>query len=431
MPQPSPLLPSDLPHKIDSLPCDELATAANFLRRKARKMSAAGFLKTACLFALGSSPSLATFAKCWAFLHGDTLSKQAVAKRCSAAAVAFLESILQHVLVGLLDHSPRPGLAPSPFARILLQDSTTLPLSPRLAGLFPGASNQSAVRQASLKIQATLDLLHNRWICFKITPFTSNDQSASSGILEQLHAGDLVIRDLGYFVLGVFRQIHDCGAYFLSRWRHGLRVALPGNPAPLDLLGLLRGLAHWDGSVLLGEDRLPARLIAVRLPEAQAAQRRRKARADRDKRLRHDPGYYELLGWNIFVTNVPVAMASLDVLTRLYSLRWRIEIIFKAWKSHFRMEQLTNASAQQILIVVVAKLIWICWFTVQFNELWVQGLKVSVLKLADWWSKYALSLFRPDTLDPDTVGRIIRYYSRYDRRRDRHQFFEKLESILG
>jgi len=425
------LLPRDLPGKIDSLPCDQLARNVGFLRRNCGKMTPAGFLKTACLFGLDSSASLSAFAKLWALLHGDTLSKQAVAKRCSAASVAFLESVLRVVIDSVLHPSSRSAPLPSAFRRLLVQDSTTLSLPVRLAHVFPGPSNQSSAKQSSLKIQATLDLLCNRWVRFKITPYTCNDQSASPDLLDELRAGDLLIRDLGYFVLGVFRRIHEGGAYFLSRWRQGLQITLPGNSVPHDLLGLLRGRALWDGPVLVGEDRLAIRLIAVRLPGHVAAERRRKARASRDKRLSHNPKYYELLGWNIFITNVPETMASADVLVRLYGLRWRIETIFKTWKSHFRIHQFTNASLEQVLVVVLGKLIWIGWFSLHFNALAAQGLQVSVLKLAQWWSAHALQVFLPEPPDLDTLARNIRYYCRYERRPHRHNYLEKLEAALG
>jgi hypothetical protein len=431
MPQSLPLVPRNLPDKINSLPCDALARHTGFVRRNRGKITAAGFLKTACLFALASSPSLASFAKLWALLNGDTLSKQAVAKRCSAAAVAFLESALRSVIDSVLHPVPHTDPLPGGFRRILVQDSTNLTLPDHLATLFPGPSNQSFAKRSSLKIQAVLDLLTNHWVRFKITPFTCNDQSASPDILDQLEPGDLVIRDLGYLSLDVFRRIHEGGAYFLSRWRFGLRIALPESSDPIDLLDLLRGHERWDGWVHVGEARLPMRLVAKRLPETVAAERRRKARANRDKRLAHNPAYYELLGWNIFITNVPEAMASVDGLVQLYALRWRIEIVFKAWKSHFRLDRFTDGSPEQILVVVLGKLIWICWFTVHFNALVLEGLEVSLLKLAQWWSAHALQVFLPESPDADTLNRITRYYCRYERRRDRHNYLEKLEAALG
>lgn len=415
--------------KIASLPCDSLARSTRFVRRTSRKLCPAGFLRTACLFGLQSSASFSSFAQLWAVLHHQTLSKQAVHKRCSPAAVAFLEAILQAVITSLMGRSALPEVSPSLFKRILVQDSTTLALPKELASLFPGPANQRSRDRAALKIQATLDLVRNHWTHFRITPFTSNDQAASPDILNGLQAGELVIRDLGYLVLDVFRQIHQRGAFFLSRWRYGLQVALPGSDAKLDLLKLIGNSTLWDGSVLLGEQRLPVRLVAVRLPQAVAAQRRRKARAHRDKRLHHSSKYYELLGWNIFITNVPHTMLCAEALTKLYQLRWRIEIIFKTWKSHFQLEQMTYASAEQALIVVLAKLIWICWFTLEFNNRLTQEATLSILKFASWCSKFALLSFQLTPLTPEILNKLAHYYCRYEKRRTRQNFLEKWASL--
>jgi hypothetical protein len=54
-----------------------------------------------------------------------------------------------------------------------------------------------------------------------------NDQKASPLILEHLQAGDLVIRDLDYAALKVWRQIIAQGAYFLRRWRNDLGLFDP------------------------------------------------------------------------------------------------------------------------------------------------------------------------------------------------------------
>ena len=419
--------------KIASLPCEQLARTTGFVRRNSGKITAAGFLKTACLFALQSTGSLPVFAQLWAVLHGKTLSKQAVQKRCCAAAIAFLEAILQAVISSLVGGFSMPGLSSSPFKRILIQDSTTLKLPAKLASLFPGSANQhkESKKQASLKIQATLDLVQNRWVQFFITPFTCNDQSASPKILECLEATDLVIRDLGYLVLDVLRQIQKTGGYFLSRWRYGLLVAMPDSKTHTNLLMLLGKSQIWDQSVHLGKERLPARLVAVRLPDAVAAERRRKARADRDRRIHHSSDYFELLGWNIFITNVPQLMLSAQALVKLYELRWRIEIIFKSWKSHFQLAELGYPSAEQALIAVLGKLIWICWFTVQFNQLVAYGTNVSVLKLAAWWSKFAHLTFQSNPLTPEILEKLVRYYCRYDKRRNRQNFLEKLAAALG
>jgi hypothetical protein len=418
-----------LAEKIASSNVDLLARQTGFVRRTPKKLTPAGFLLTACLFALQTCGSLAAFAQLWAMLHQQTLSKQAVHKRCSAAAVAFLEAVLQAVLRSLLTLPSLLGPLTAPFGRILIQDSTILGLPRKLAAFFPGPANQRDKIQASLRIQATLDLLQNQWVAFRLSPFTCNDQSASPQILEGLRKNDLIIRDLGYFALSVFQQIHQCGAYFLSRWRSGVQVFLGEAGEKADLVKLFGASALWEGAVLLGKEKLPAWLIAARLPEQVAAERRRKARSNRDRRANHSSEYFQLLGWNIFVTNVPPNLLSADVLVKLYELRWRIEIIFKAWKSHFNMDQITPGSAEQVLMIVLGKLIWITWFSVQFTELVAHKVRVSVLKLAEWLSKFAPLIFQANHFKPENLRNLMIYYCQYEKRNKRSTFLEKCASL--
>jgi hypothetical protein len=410
---------------------DPLARATGFLRRRPKKVTPAGFLLTACLFALQTHGSLAGFARLWAFLHRQTLSKQAVHRRCTNAAVDFLQAVLQRVLASLV----QPACLPSPlrgaFKRILLHDSTCLSLPLKLIALFPAGTNQHHRPQAGLRLQATLDLLKNQWVAFRFHPQTVNDQKTAPDILEIVQKGDLLIRDLGYLVLEVLQQIQQKGAYFLSRWRYGLKVFAAPTGEPIALLAQLQQSGPvWDAEVWLGREKLPARLIAVRLPEAVANERRRRARRHHDRCTNHSPEYYQLLGWNILITNVPQSLLAAASLVELYSLRWRIEIVFKAWKSHFHLSQLTDVALPQLQILLLGKLLWICWFSVHWTQLAAQGIQVSLLKLAQWWSQFALALFQPpQKLPPQTLWDQLSYYCCYDKRRDRRNFLQKCATL--
>jgi hypothetical protein len=360
------------------------------------------------------------------------LSKQAVQKRFSAGAVRFLQAVLQSVLASLvIPGTGIPAGVRRHFKRVLLQDSTCLALPPKLAPLFPGAANQRHKSQASLKIQATMDLLKHQWLAFHLTPFVINDQEASGDILSHVQPGDLIIRDLGYFVLDVFRRIQQQGAYFLSRWRYGLTVLCPQSGSKLPLLKLLQQSGPlWESQVELGQQRLPARLIALRLPDGVANARRHKARRNRDRRLNHNEEYFQLLGWNIFITNVPDTMLGAKILVELYSLRWRIETIFKAWKSHFHLGLLTEVSADQLLVVILSKLVWICWFSVHWAHMASEGTPLSMLKLAQWWSHFAVPLaLLAQKNSLSQLKQQLTYFCRYDKRKDRFNFIQKCGAL--
>lgn len=173
------------------------------------------------------------------------------------------------------------------FGRVILQDSTIIGLPARMAKHFPGAANQTGKPIAGMRIQAFFDLLSESCLGFSISPFTRNDQKASADVLDFAQAGDLVIRDLGYSSLAVFHRLKQAGIHLLSRLRY--RTCIfdeEGNP--VNLLERLQREGSLDTMLCIGsEERLPIRLIAVPVPEAIAAERRRKARLNRDRRLNY------------------------------------------------------------------------------------------------------------------------------------------------
>lgn len=284
------------------------------------------------LLAAKKCSSLRTQALLAGLCANTTLSKQGLHKRLGLRASLFLQSCLEHLLATLF--SARPLVSASSFGRILVQDSTCLSLLPRLAKSFPGPSNQSGKPQACLRIQSLYDLLAERFLWFRLTAFTRNDQAAANDVLAQLQPNDLLLRDLGYFTLAAFRTIAVQGACFLSRLRYNIPLFHPVTHDPLDLHSKLRADSSLDIPIQLGNNgTLLVRLVAFPLSEAAANDRRRRARANRDKRLCHSAHYMYLLGWDIFITNADAQQLPLDVIAKLYRLRWRIEIIFKSWKS--------------------------------------------------------------------------------------------------
>lgn len=90
-----------------------------------------------------------------------------------------------------------------------------------------------------------------------------------------------------------------------------------------------------------------------------AAERRRKAKANRDKRSKPNATQLALLGWAIFVPNVESEVMSAQTVAKVYGLRWRIETIVKAWKSHFRITRVPKGSESQLLAIFYARLIFI------------------------------------------------------------------------
>lgn len=376
------------------------------------------------------SQSVVSFRR-WAVLVGVlgqlSLSKQALWERITPRAVAFLQAVLAHVLHRrLVGAGAAPPAALAPFPRVLLQDSTTLKLSPKLASAFPGSRNQCGAAHGQLKIQSLYDLRAQRFVSFSLSGFNRNDQAAAPDVLAVAHAGDLVLRDLGYFVLATFQQIAQAGAFFLSRLRLDTSLRDVRTGAELDLLGTLQRQGRLDREVLLGEAQLRVRVVAVKLPEAAAAERRRKAKQNRDQRWRPSARHLALLGWAIFVTNVSREIWSAQTVMQVYGLRWRLETIFKAWKSHFRLTEVPRGAAAQLEAMMYARLIFVTVFAqtcagaaaYSGNE----GPPQSLLQWAGLISDFFLVLCLEAWRRPlqESFLRQLNYHGRYERRRRKH-----------
>jgi hypothetical protein len=316
----------------------------------------------------------------------------------------------------------------------LLQDSTVKALPEHLATVFPGAANGRKRRYASLKIQFVCDLLSAKALHVSLSGFTRNDQAAAPDILKMLRPGDLILRDLGYFVLKVFERIALKNAFFLSRYRHGVNLYDPQTLQPLDLLKLLRPDQGLDRQVLLGHEKVAVRLVARPVPEALANRRRRQAQTNRDRRTQPSANHLRLMAWNIFITNVPRSVWPAKALQPIYRLRWRIEIIFKAWKSHLGLQQLNCRTASLLSLSVLTKLLF-CIIVYQCcNALELLGdhhQHVSLLRLARilahcscWFAITWLGLTLEQWLEVH-----LRNHAFYEQRPDRKNLFELLAEI--
>ena len=396
---------------------EEIARQSGFVRRKPRKITPGGFLHS-CLLAVSSGAvSLRRQAIFLGFMEGATLSKQGLHHRMGQAALPFLTGILSHLLS--LQLGAR-SLTSSSFSRILIQDSTCLALPAAHFPRFPGSANAFG-HSACARIQCVFDLLAERFVSFSLSPFTRNDQAAACDLLPLLRPGDLLLRDLGYFTTHSLQLIARAGAFFLTRRHAGTALFHPKTGLALDLLPLLSATRTTDLPVLLGSSqRLPLRLLAFPLPQQIADARRRKARSNRDRRINHSKEYYALLSWAIFLTNADSSLLPSSRAADLYRLRWRIEILFKSWKSHLGLLPLSLVAPRQFECLLCSLLILSLLF---HHSLPCNLRSLSLLKLSSLFSDLFLPLFfyslPPPSLHSLFLPQILAHCS-YEKRRRNH-----------
>lgn len=412
-----------------------LGVDTGFTRRTPRKVTALLFLQSSILLVCQNSLSLRRWAVLLGLLSHGTLAKQSLWGRINDGAVRFIQRVLAMALITKStqnDHAPE---ALKHFKRVLVQDSTNIKLSRKLASTFPGSSNLHGNTGGMLKIQAIQDLVSQRFLYFALSGFTRNDQAAAYDIFKAMKKGDLILRDLGYMVLDSLEKIVQSGAYYLSRFPSRLLTWDPTTKKKFDLLKHLQRHGNMDREMLIGEAKMSVRLVAIKLPPEVAAERRRKAKSDRDKRLNPNARSLALLDWAIFVTNVPNEICDAQEVMKIYRLRWRIEIIFKAWKSHFRLCDIPKGTADQVRVIVCARLLFITvlanlsgchWFAPRKEH----GDQISsMLKVAATLGDFFLPLcFETWNIRvTDALSMQLEYHCNYDKRSRRNYVQNLLE----
>jgi hypothetical protein len=428
-------LPATFPLGLDPEEIGRIARKSGFMKRRPRKIQPSIFLQALVLMTVSPVFSMRALAILLGLLSNNVVSKVAVFLRMKSTVIDFVREALFNSVSAMsrLKQEIGTGVFAS-FHRVLLQDSTHLSLPPKLAVYFPGAKNQSGKTSASVRLQTTYNALTETFVSFQLTPYGCNDQCASPSILDSIREGDLVIRDLGYSSLRVFRAIGEKDAFYLSRYSHKIALFHPTGKR-FDLLGTLKKHGTLDQTLLAGsEERLSVRVVAIPVPEHVAGERRRRLLHSRDRRLNPDPTHLALLGWEIFLTNVPQETWDAKTVCRIYGVRWRIEIIFKSWKSHFKIHAFGHPTPTEVELLIYARLIYItlfqsCFFTQLAAFVYnATGQHLSVLKAADFFSQRILAALLAGRDYPHILQQILKHCT-YEKRNKRLNYRQNLRFL--
>jgi hypothetical protein len=331
--------------------------ASGFVQRNS-KVSGAVLAQTLVLGYLAQPAASRTALSQTSAALGVPVSAQALDQRQGERAAACLQAVLMEAVRHVVGAEPVAVAVLQRFAGVYVQDSTTMSLPASLASVWPGCGNARSATTAALKVHLRLDLCTGAVDGPVLTNGRTHDRSGPHQ-RAALPAGALRIADLGYFDQAVLGQLHKQGVFFLTRVQANTRLA-DLTDAPLDLPAVLsRAGASVDVPILLGkQQRLPVRLLAVRVPQEKADQRRRQLHTEARRRGQAvSQTRLALADWTILVTNAPAALLSLAEALALARARWQIEILFKLWKSHALLASWRSAKPGHILTEVYAKLL--------------------------------------------------------------------------
>ena len=423
----------------ETLEFEKNAWDCQFYKRDAKKITATALFMSFWMMQQVGKNTLRN----WAVKIGErtmkTVTKQSLDERLNESAVKMGRQTLKKALNLKLDKKHMQKQKKNyaqlllPFNRILIRDSTTQQLPDHLSDVFPG-SHSHGNPTAIMRVQALFNFTEEKWEDFSISAYTNNDQSAAEMYKDLLQKKDLLLQDLGYFTLAWIAQL-VVNQYIITKWDNKTNLYNEdGNQ--INLLELLGGKKQVDIPVLLGsKTRIPMRMIARKLPADKAKERIASARKDRHSKANHSKEYYELLKYEIYLTNISKDTLSAKQIAQLYGLRWHIEILFKSWKSYANFKKIFDKermSYHRTCFSIYALLIEFVFLTVNIYHHVKQKIKqqtnahLSILKFMDVANdlhEKILNIQKLEQLDPYIPQFAL--HATYEKRKKRKNTMEK------
>lgn len=278
--------------------------------------------------------------------HGICIKKQSLDERFDETAVKFIQELLKQHLANQIDSTiEKEKLSEmfQHFSSVKIKDSTRFQIPESLKECYPGSTG--AASGAGVHIQFEFDILNGKVNDLNVTDALQQDSTDAQQTMDAIEKDSLIIRDLGYFSTRVLEQTHKQEAYYITRLKARMNVyhAESGEKLKFDTVYRKmkrKKLGHLELPVfIMGEEKLPMRLVIEMLPETEVQKRLTKAQKEAKKKGRSlSEEYKSRARLNLFLTNTPVEWIPTLQVRKIYQIRWQIELRFKAWKSFYDLD---------------------------------------------------------------------------------------------
>jgi len=354
-------LKADLLNQItacfDRTKVEEIGLKTGFCKRRRKIMSFNFFLAMTVAAAGKIKPSLRSYISAIKV----PVSKEAFHHHANSdAAVEFMKQNLKLVTESQpgLNHKQIAGL--DRFKAVKLFDSTQNPVSKRLIGKYEGRGDK-----ATCKLQLCYEVVKGDLTLCAITSGRVPDQQYAKECPDFIEEGELAIVDLGYFSTKLFNAIDKKKAFFLTKLNWQTNVFTPTTEQKIALRKtasrLSAGSVHAIDVFLKSArsvDKVPCRLIIMKLPQVLADKKRRNLRkSNRHRGMQPSVDSLFWCGYLLLITNVPEAMLPAHTLADYYSVRWQIELLFKMFKSVLKLSSMNPVNEKRMLCETYGKVI--------------------------------------------------------------------------
>ena len=349
-------------HSLLNERANDLAKETGFIQR-VRKLEGADFSQV-MIFSYWQDPHTTMEGLTQILQRREvTISAAGLSERFTPQAAAFLQRLLQEVCQEQMQTDAVPIALLRQFSAVYVQDSTVISLPQELAEVWRGCGG-SAGSTAALKLFARWDVLNGHLDGPMLTDGRHSDKRSPLDE-QEIPPGALEIDDLGFWAITRLQGWAHRGQgrgqrrYFLTRLQPGTKLWRRGG-AEIVLGGVLPRQVgeRREFGALLGQQRLPVRVVMERVPAEVAEQRRQEIRekAQAHGREAGEEVLY-LADWTILITNVPRRMATFEQVLILARLRWQIERLFRLWKEHGHIDEWRSKKPWRILTETYGKLI--------------------------------------------------------------------------
>ena len=340
--------------------------------------------------------------------YGMSISKQGLDERFNKQSVTFLKMVVSNMLSSQIQKrisNSDKFLFPS----CRLRDSSRFGLPDEYASVYKGYGG--ATKSASIiSIQYEFDLLSGNQIDLQLTSACRNDQQDSKESVNNINKGDLLIRDLGYVTTSYLKSVIEKEGYFLNRIPSQMNVYdIENQHEKIDFEKIYKkmkkyNLPYLEFDAMIGKKaKIPSRLIVYLNKESTYKSRLKRTKKNtksigcnvsKEQKIRSR--------LDIYITNTDQEMIKSENIRSIYSLRWQIELVFKAWKSLCKIDKIKKVKIHRFECVLLAGLVWILanWKILQFVNKWfMDNLKD---KMPSTWKFFKLS-----TLNKAKLRKII------------------------
>lgn len=323
----------------------EAAARAEGVVRRQRKVDVYALIWTLVLgFHLGETRTLSGLRQLYQQVSGQRLSPSSFYERLSSKMASLLRRLAQEALAAQPRGMALPSGALAGFQELLAVDATVLKLHSLLQRAFPGTASP-----ASAKLHVVMNVCDGSARRVKLTSGQTGDtapwQRVGGWVRDRL-----LLFDLGYYHFHLWHCIDQNGGFFLSRAKTNCNPVITAvnrtwRGRSIDVVGqtVQEVLPRLDRELLD---------VEVEVSYAKRAYRGKQATLRRTFRLvavRNDKtGHY-----HTYLTNIPADKLPAEQIRATYALRWQVELLFKAMKSHGHLDHLPSTKR-----CVVECLVW-------------------------------------------------------------------------